>query len=435
MRVRWSWGLLLLPGLITIAPALWAAAEPSAQPLGWLADVIQHRGVWLGLLAVFVGGLALNLTPCVYPMIPVTLAFFSSQSAGKLRRTALLAILYVLGISVNYAILGVVAAKTGVLFGSWLQMPVVVVGIDLIIVALSLSMFGFYDLRLPRALTDRFGHASAGLGGAFVMGLVVGFVAAPCIGPFVLGLLLLVSQLANPAVGFLLFFVLGLGMGLPYVALGMVAQRFGRLPKAGAWLVWSKHVLGVVLLGLALYFITPHLPAPVARIGLTGLLLGAGVYLGWLDRIESRGRRFVSIRRLVGSGLMLAALLVMWPKPQTGPGVTWTPYSEAALEQAQRDGRPVIVDIYADWCLPCVELDHVTFRHPDVIQALAPVATLRVDVTREVSPEGERLFERYDIYGAPTVLLFDRRGRERPDLRLTGFVKPDEFLEVLSHLQ
>ena len=350
--------------------------------MDWISDVISRSGLGLGLLAVFVGGLALNLTPCVYPMIPVTLAFFSSQSSGAGRAT-LLATVYVLGISLNYAVLGLIASQTGALFGSWLQQPAVLIAVAVVIVGLSLSMFGLYELRLPSGIAQRLGRASSGLWGAFVMGLVVGFIAAPCIGPVVLSLLLLVSRLGNPLAGFLLFFVLGLGMGAPYVALAVAANRVRRLPKAGEWLVWAKRVLGVVLLGVALFLVRP-----------------------------------------------------LFSPPSATSAVAWTPYSDAALEGAQRAGRPAIIDVYADWCVPCVEMDHVTFSHPQVSRALeaASVLALRLDVTRDVPPEGEGLLERYRIYGAPTVLLFDRTGRERTDVRIMGFVKPDEFLERLKRI-
>jgi thiol:disulfide interchange protein DsbD len=348
---------------------------------GWLTDFLSRSGLWLGLVVVFLGGLALNLTPCVYPMIPVTLAFFSGQAAGALGRSVWLASCYVLGISLTYAILGVAAAKTGALFGSWLQEPLVLVALAAVIVALALSAFGLYELRPPAVLTRRLGRAWSGAGGAFLMGVVVGVVAAPCIGPFVLSLLLFVGQLANPAHGFLLFFALGLGMGLPYVILGVAVNQAIQLPKAGKWLLWVKRLLGVVLLGLALYFLRP--------------------------------------------------LLFRSAPPSAS---AWVPYTTAALLQAQRDERPVLIDIYADWCVPCIEMDHVTFRHPQVLQALAPVTTLRLDVTSEVAPEGEELLERYQIYGAPTVLFLDRTGRERTQLRATGFLKPDELLERLRRL-
>lgn len=408
----------------------------------WLNGFVAQHGLGLGLIAVFIGGLLLNLTPCVYPMIPVTIAFFSGQAAFSrsrpawaLGRAALLACCYVLGLSLSYAVLGAIAASTGALLGAWLQQPVVLLAVASIMVGLSLSMFGLYDLRPPRVITQRLGQASAGMWGAVGMGMVVGLVAAPCIGPFVLGLLLLISQLGNPIAGFLLLFVLGLGMGLPYVILGIWASRIGHLPKAGAWLVWSKKLLGVVLWALALHFIRPLLPPQAVRWLWVGLLVGAGAYLGWGERTPSRGAAFRWIRWLIGGALVAVAAIVAWPQPQATASVGWIPYSEAALAQAQREHRPIVIDVYADWCLPCVEMDHVTFRHADVVQALSTVATLRLDVTREVPEEGEALLERSQVFGAPTVLLFDSTGKERKDLRLLGFVAPEEFLERLSRIQ
>lgn len=435
-RVK-RYGALLGLGLCFLIGQRAAMAQgvSSTPSLDWLTHLIAQQGLWVALIAVFFGGLALNLTPCVYPMIPVTLAFFTSQSKGALGRTTLLACCYVVGIAVNYAILGVVAAKTGALFGSWLQQPAVLIGITLIIVALSLSMFGFYDIRLPNAVTARVGKASAGCWGAFVMGLIVGVIAAPCIGPIVLGLLLLVSQLANPLEGFVLFFVLGLGMGVPYVFLGLLAHRVTKLPKAGAWLVWSKKGLGFILWGLALYFLKPLLSHRLLEWSVVGLLAGAGVYLGWLEPTRMRGSTFKWIRYAVGGGLVAAAVIAAWPHPAAGPRVTWIPYSDAALAQAKQHRQPVIIDSYADWCPGCVELDRITFRHPTVVHALSTVTCLRIDATQNISDEAQRLFERHHIYGLPTVLFFDQTGNERVELRVTGFVPPEEFLEHLKRIQ
>ncbi len=351
--------------------------------MDWLSGFIDTHGIWLGALAVFVGGLALNLTPCVYPMIPVTLAFFTSQAAGSWRRIVQLAAWYVAGISLSYALLGLAAAKTGALLGSWLQQPMVLVGVSVVIVALSLSMFGVYELQAPRAVSQRLSRAFSGSWGALAMGLVVGVVAAPCVGPFILGLMLLVSQLANPAVGFLLFFVMGLGMGMPMVMLAIAANRIGRLPRGGAWLVWGKRALGVALIGIALFLLRPLWPASHA----------------------------------------------------SAPRVGWLSYTAAAFAEGQRAGRPMVIDVYADWCLPCLELDHVTFRHPEVVRALSGMTTLLVDVTREASAEQEALLRRYRIVGVPTVLVFDAQGQEREDLRLTGFEAPQEFVRRLQRLK
>ena len=400
----------------------------------WLDRLITQHGLWVGLPAVFVMGLAMNLTPCVYPMIPVTLAYFGHQAFGAPGRALRLALCYVLGIAVSYAALGTLAARSGALFGAWLQQPAVLVGVAAVMVALSLSMFGLYDLQLPAALTQRFGKTSAGYGGAVVMGLVVGIVAAPCVGPLLLALLLLVSHMANPAAGFLLFFVLGLGMGTPYVLLGIGANRLARLPKAGGWLLWRKKLLGVVLLGLALYFVKSVLPARLTWLATIALLAGAGAYFGWLEPTKGNGMMFRSVRWLMGGLLVAAAVVVGWPRAEAKPGVPWQPYTTAALQQAQQAHRPIVVDVYANWCIPCLEMDHTTFRNAQVIQALAQVSTLRIDATSEVSNDAEALLKRFNVFGAPTVLFFDRHGQERKDLRLEGPANPDEFLKLLKQI-
>lgn len=353
-----------------------------------LESLFQSHAVWVWFLAAFLSGLALNLTPCVYPMVPVTVAFFSGQGQGRTGYVIWLGIAYVAGMSLMYALLGTLAAQTGALFGSWLQHPAVLIGVAGLIIALALSMFGLYELQPPRWATQRFGRAATGPLGAFIMGLTIGLIAAPCIGPFLLSLLLVVSQLANPLLGFGLLLTTGIGMGLPYVVLGVVAHRLTQWPKAGKWLVWSKRALGVVLIAFSVY------------------LLG----------IAMRQRSAVAGRAATSA-------------------VVWQPYSYARLQQARQSGQPVLVDIYADWCLPCVEMDHVTFRHPDVIQRLSSVVTLRIDATGSISREAEQLFEDYNVYGVPTLLLFDAQGRERPELRMQGFLPPKRFLDRLDQLQ
>jgi thiol:disulfide interchange protein DsbD len=349
----------------------------------WLAG--SHVGVWA--LAFFLGGLALNLSPCVYPMIPVTMAFFSQQGKGRGRSIIWLGFLYVVGLSVSYSLLGLVAAQTGALFGSWLQQPIVLGGIAALIVVLALSLFGLYELQPPPWLLQRFGRATTGRWGAFLMGMSVGIIAAPCVGPVILALLLHVSHLANPLLGFGLFFIMGLGMGLPYLVLAVLTHRISHLPKAGPWLLWTKRALGVALLALALYMVRPlwsvrHHAMPVA----------------------------------------------------SASSVAWQPYSSAGLARAKTEGRVAIVDVYADWCIPCVELDHTTFHHPDVVERLRSVATLRIDATTEVEPAAQLLLDQSQIYGVPTVLVFDRHGKERTDLRVNGFVSPKELLERLDRL-
>jgi thiol:disulfide interchange protein DsbD len=402
-----------------------------------LAAIVEQRGFLLALPFVFVGGLLLNLTPCVFPMIPVTLSFFASQAAQPGRRylAKWLAVSYVLGLACTYALLGLAAARTGALFGAWLQLPAVRIAMAAVLAALALSMFGVYELRVPQAVMSRLGAASAGLGGAFMMGALLGIVAAPCVGPFLAGLLLLVSQLQNPAIGFLLFLVLGLGMGAPYLALGMAAQQVRKLPKAGGWLTWVKEALGVVLLGVALFFLAPTLPERSAHVAAATLLAGAGAFLGWLAPASGQTRAFKKFRQAAGSVLLVVAAAVIAPRPASGPSVAWIPYSHSAVAHARSAQHPVLVDVYADWCLPCVEMEHTTFRQPGVLEALSGVAALRIDATEGVDQESEEFLKRYQVFGAPTMLFFDRRGEERADLRLMRFATAEEIRERIRQLQ
>ena len=188
----------------------------------------DDRGILATFLLVFLGGLALNLTPCVYPMIPITISYFGGQAQGKKGSIFLHALLYVIGMAVTYSALGVVAAMTGGLFGAALQHPPVLIAIALVMVLLALSMFDLYELRLPAFLNRLAGGSQKGFGGTFLMGLTVGIVAAPCIGPFVLGLLTYVGNKGNAVLGFSLFFVLALGLGLPFLILGAFSGSIRR---------------------------------------------------------------------------------------------------------------------------------------------------------------------------------------------------------------
>ncbi len=398
----------------------------------------QAAAVWFA--AAFLGGLALNLTPCVYPMIPVTLAFFSGQAAGRTSQTVRLACLYLLGMSLMYALLGLVASQTGAMFGSWLQKPAVVVVLAALMAALALSMFGLYELQPPAWFTQRFGSGLSGGAGAFVMGLTVGVMAAPCVGPFILGLLLFVSRLAKPWLGFALMLTMGIGMGLPFVVIGVAANRTSHLPKAGAWMVWIKRLLGVGLLAMALYFLRPLIGATTFAWLLAAGLVAAGIYLGWLDRSAQPGSNaaFRWMRWIVG-GLLIVGAIAVIPRPASRQsatsGVTWQPFHAEQFEQAKQSGRPILVDVSADWCVPCIELDHTTFHHPKVIERLGEIVTFRIDATQDVPADAQALLDRYGIVGVPTVLMFDQHGVERSDLRVQGFTPPDEFLQRIDRLQ
>lgn len=395
-----------------------------------IAAKIEGSGLLLGLIFVFLGGLALNLTPCVYPLIPITIGYFGGQSEGKTSRLTLMGLLFMLGMAVTYSIVGVVTSLTGAVFGSLLQNTIVILVIVAIFIILSLSMFGVYEFKLPDSLVAKAGGAKGGLFGAFFMGLTMGIVAAPCIGPFVLGLVTYVAAKGDPFFGFLMFFVLALGLGLPYLFLAIFSGKIKSLPRAGLWMDAVKHIFGFILLGMALYFLIPVLPKSFSGYVLPVFGIIASVYILFFDKAASSVKGF-KIFKIVFSVLIIA-ISVYSLIPSEKQEIRWTKYSDSALNNL--DGkRGVIIDFYADWCIPCKELDAITFADPKVIELSKEFGTFKADMTKSLSTEVSALREKYKIVGVPTVLILDKNGNEKD--RITGFLSADEFYRILNQIR
>jgi thioredoxin:protein disulfide reductase len=422
---------------------LWFTASP-AQPHSSATvhetprDLHGWAMIWT-LLGVFAGGMALNLTPCVYPLIPVTVSYFGGQAARERQSQGNLiahALSYMTGLAVANSVLGVVAALSGGLMGGILQNPIVLITVAAILLLFASSLFGVWEIRLPRGLTQAASKPYTGFFGSLFMGLTLGVVAAPCIGPFVLGLLTWVAGMGSPWLGFLIFFTLSLGLGLPLFFLALFSGQMKRLPRSGAWMIWVRKIMGWVMVGMAVHFVRPILPATWTTGLLALVALAAGLHLGWIDRSKAGFSAFPWLKRVAGLIFLLLAVFLVASGPTHSAGVTWKTYSEQTLQDARKMGKPIIIDFYATWCSPCRELEEVTFHNESVIkEAEKNFVMVKVDVTKGGDELRARLLQEYGVKGVPTVVFLDSKGKERTHLRLSDFLPPDQFLNRMAEVK
>ncbi|MBZ0181298.1 MAG: protein-disulfide reductase DsbD [Melioribacteraceae bacterium] len=393
-----------------------------------IEGILESNGIILGLIFVFLGGLALNLTPCVYPLIPITVGYFGGQSEGRTSKLFLLGLLYVLGMALTYSVVGVITALSGAVFGALLQNPIVILVIAGIFIALSLSMFGVYEFKMPDSWVQKAGGAKSGAYGAFFMGLTMGIVAAPCIGPFVIGLVTYVAAKGDPYFGFMIFFVMALGLGAPYLVLALFSGKIKSLPRAGMWMEAVKHIFGFILLGMAIYFLNPILPDVLSTYLLPAFMIIASVYIMFFDKSAAGVKGFKIFKSVLSILIFAAAVYFIWPSEKISPD--WQEYSDDAYQSALDNNQKIMIDFYADWCIPCKELDALTFSDERVIEKSKEFVSFKVDMTKTMSERTEQIRNKFKILGMPTVLLIDSKGNEIE--RLTGFVNADEFLKLMN---
>ena len=394
-----------------------------------VSNMFESNGIFIGMLLVFLGGLALNLTPCVYPLIPITISYFGAQASGSRWQSIFMGIFYALGMSVTYSALGLLAAFSGSIIGTAFQNPIVVIIIALVFVALALSMFGLYEIRVPQSLALAGNKNRKGYFGSAVMGLLVGIIAAPCIGPFVLSLLVYVAQIGSPLYGFLLFFILSMGLGFPYIILAAFSSSLNKLPRSGEWMIGVKILFGLILIGLAIYTLLPLIPQSVGNIIFPLYLILSGVYLILFDNKGLNSKGYTKIKYL------LAIAAILWGgwaiKPtESAFQVSWN--NANSLEQiqtmAKSSDKPVMIDFYADWCAQCKELDKITYVDKDVSELSKSFTCIKVDLTKE----DKSIYEKYGIKGLPVVAFFKPNGEEIKSIRVTGFLKPEEFINKMK---
>ena len=437
-----SAGVTVLPENEDIFGAAPTVTEEKPTTLEGRLLAALNRGSWLAFLLVFVGGILTSFTPCVYPIIPITIGYIGGASTGKPLRGLGLSAIFVLGIAVVYSSLGLVSAATGTLFGSISGSPWVTVVVAGIFAIMGISMLGAFDIALPSSMQTKLqtGGKGGGLLGPLVIGMVSGLVMAPCVGPVIVALLAWVAQTHNLLLGWALLFVFSLGLGLLFLVIGTFAGAIQALPRAGGWMETVKKGFGWILLAAALYLLRLMIPEPYYSFAWAVLLIFFAVFAGAFDSLSSEAGTSQRVRKAVTLIIFLIGAISLFKAIAPGAGqiagtpkgleVSWiVNEEEKALELARNESKPMIVDVYADWCVACVELDKKTYSVPEVAGRVDSFVRLKLDFTKK-TPWVKEMMRKYQITGMPTVILFAESGDELG--RFTGFKPPKDFLSFLD---
>jgi len=414
-------------------------STPATGTGGKFAKALSEGKLWLAFLMAFGVGILTSLTPCVYPLIPITVSVFGANESTTRLKSFLLSVTYVAGIALMFSILGVVAAKTGAVFGQVMTNPFVIGPICAILIALGFSMLGVFELRLPYAMQNRLNNVGgAGFIGAFAMGTVAGIIAAPCTGPALAFMLAYVATTGNAFLGFWLMLIYALGMGLLFILIGTFSGTI--LPRSGTWMYVLENIFGILIITVALYFLKDvieplraFLRNSAGFFAIAGVLFVLGMLLSKLTQRFKGLPRPVQFRKAFGVLLAVLGLYMAvggLTTVTTGEShLDWV-YDEAeGLEIAQEEGKPIMLDFYAIWCAACIELDKFTYSDSEVASRLSNFVNIKLDFSRS-SKEVKRLTEKYEIPGLPVVIFLDSKGK--PLKRLEGFVEPEKFLEILD---
>jgi thioredoxin:protein disulfide reductase len=424
-----------------------------------------EKSVFSALLLAFLVGLATSLTPCIYPMIPITLAVLGARKANQSHfRGFAIALTYVLGIAFTYSILGLIAASTGGAFGRALGNINAVTVIALVFVVMGLSMYGFIEIQIPSWIQTKLGfaHRTSGFAGAFGAGLAAGIVASPCVGPVLISILTYIAQTKDLLFGFVYLFVFALGIGFPFLILGTFSQLIGRLPKAGPWMEFVKFAFGTIMIGVAFFYIEPVYPQWLFHLlmGLAMIFI-ASVY-GAFETVSNlrvhpedpitkgafaRLRKGLMIALLItgigffAHGLMNKFGIRFATSTQDGSAIKVAPtdglpfeaFSMEKLYVAQKEKKPVLIDFFAEWCAACKELEEYTFTDARVRELGRDFVLLRFDATED-NAEVNAILKEFNVIGLPTLVFFDRKGEQRDDERVTGFEDADRFIQRLKNV-
>ncbi|MBI1283178.1 MAG: protein-disulfide reductase DsbD [Thiobacillus sp.] len=423
--------------------------------------VLKGGSFWAVVATFFGLGLLLALTPCVFPMIPILSGIIAGQGKALTKTTGfLLALAYVLGMAITYALAGVAAALSGTLLSNALQNPWALGIGAAIFVALAFSMFGFFELQLPSFIQSKFSDASnkmkgGNFAGVFVMGVLSAVIVGPCVAPPLAAALAFIAQTGNTTLGGVALFVLALGMGVPLLLVGLSAGAL--LPRAGGWMNAVKYFFGVMMLAIAIYLISPIIPAWINMLLWAILLIASAVYLHALDPLPAHAHGWARLWKGIGVVLLIGGLAIILGmlagsrdllqpldvfKGGTGgamaaeqKGLAFEKVRDVAeldsrLAAAKADGKPVMIDFYADWCVSCKEMERFTFSDPKVQARLQNVLLLKADVTANTEAD-KALLKRFSLFGPPGLIFWNAAG-EQSGYKVIGFEKPDKFLASID---
>lgn len=405
------------PGTKASPPTTEAATQSGTNDglLGFLNNALE-KGNWALIIpAALLAGLALCLTPCVFPMIPVTVTFFSNQGSKTTGGRFMLGLFYALGITVTYGAVGGISAAAGGAVGQLFTKPWFVIALALLLVALALSMFDVYEIRLPGFISKNL-KGRSGPVGALIMGLLMGFAAAPCAGALVGAVAVKVAEIGSIPTGLGMFGLIGLGMGLPFMALATASSGAKAMPKSGGWLKTTKAVLGLLVLYFAFDYLFKGIGLrtgePTTNYTWIAIFLAFIVYLLFFEKSEA-SKPVVAIKGLAAAGIgIFAGMTYANMGSSSTAELNWIPYNEQTFAQAVASGKPIMIDGKADWCVQCREIEHGVFLTPDGTAALQGVYLMAIDWSTGVPQDYiDATKKRFNIVGLPHIVFMEPGGK------------------------